>query len=104
MRALIYLNRAILMALLINIFAATNVVLAQNELAQKPVSSPLKLYPSPLKLYIDENGRLKQQKVALIEENDALKQTLQQEQQRSAQLQNNLAHLQPVIAERDHQL
>jgi predicted PurR-regulated permease PerM len=60
--------------------------------------------PSPLRLYIEENSRLKKQQTTLLEENAALKQALEAERQKSAQLQAKLDQMQPTIVERDRQL
>src|SRR5947207_4669006 len=86
------LNRIFLITLLLSLLAATSV------LGQTPAPA------SPLKLYIDENGRLKQQKVALSAENEALKQALQAENKKAVQLQSSLNQVQPDIDKRDHQL
>jgi hypothetical protein len=91
MEALIHFRRfncLFLLALLLST-ALTGNVLAQTD---------------TLKLYIDENGRLKQQKTALLEENTALKQALQAEQQKAAQLKSSLDQVEPSIRDRDRQV
>ncbi|MEW6732901.1 MAG: hypothetical protein AB1489_16365 [Acidobacteriota bacterium] len=60
--------------------------------------------PSTLSLYIEENGRLKQQKAALQAENETLKQTLQTEQEKATRLQTSLDQMQPAVNERDRQI
>jgi septal ring factor EnvC (AmiA/AmiB activator) len=81
-----------LLMLLIGLLAASN--------SWSQTATP----PSPTKLYMEEIGRLKQQKTALTEENEALKQALQAEKQKSVQLQSSLDKVQPSITERDRQL
>src|SRR5207247_1010735 len=57
-----------------------------------------------LNSYIEENGRLKQQKVLLSSENEAFKQTLLVKEQEYAKLQSNLNQMQLEIGIRDQQL
>jgi hypothetical protein len=53
------------------------------------------------KLYLDEINRLKEEKTVLSIENETYKHALQLEQQKTAQLGNNLKSIQLVNAERD---
>lgn len=69
-----------------------------------PPPPPQSQSSGSLKLYIEENGRLKKQKDALDLENAALKQALQAEKQKSGQLQTSLDQYQPSIDARDRQL
>src|SRR5262249_35717601 len=58
----------------------------------------------PLKLYKDENGRLKQQIAALKTENEELKRAQQAENSNSSQMKSNLDNLQTAITEREGRL
>src|SRR5262249_31516289 len=86
------LDRVVLLLLLFS-------MIARGEAWAQTGSSP-----GPLKLYIEENSRLKQQKAALTTENEALKKALETEKAKSAQLQAGLDRVQPDILARERQL